>query len=97
MDVSMKALSDYKIRTKKVSINVDIQMLELIDDLQKILKSNRTIVFMSLLGLGVPGFIKSMRADWESARKTNPERKEKIDALLSELSKIEDKHVKKSY
>jgi hypothetical protein len=52
---------------------------------------------MSLIGLGIPSFIQSLRTNWEKARKIHPEKKEKIDALLNELSKLENKHVKRSY
>ena len=95
MDVSITPLNEVK--TKKVSFNIEVQVLELIDDLTKLLKSNRTMVLMGLIGLGIPSYMKSLKTSWNKIRKSNPEKKSKIDALLKELSKIETKHVKRSY
>jgi len=95
MDVSITPLEEVK--TKKVSFNIEVQMLELIDDLTKLLKSNRTIVFMGLIGLGIQNYMKSLKTNWEKLKKSKPEKKAKIDALLKGLSKIEEKHVKRSY
>jgi len=97
MDVLMNSLEDYKIKTKKVSFNVELQSLELADDLAKLLKTNRTFVLMTLIGLGIPSYIKSMRETWEKTKKSRPEKTKKINELLKELSEIEKKHIRRSY
>ena len=93
----MHSLEDYKIKTKKVSFNAEIQSLEVADDLAKILKTNRTFVLMTLIGLGIPIYIKSMKETWEKMKKSRPEKTKRINELLKGLSEIEKKHVKRSY
>jgi hypothetical protein len=95
MDVSITPLNEVK--TRKISFNIEAQALELTDDLTKLLKSNRTTVLMGLIGLGIPSYMKSLETSWKSLKKSNPEKKVKIDILLKGLSKIEEKHVKRSY
>jgi hypothetical protein len=95
MDITYTALEE--IKTKKISFNIEIQALELVDDLSKLLKSNRTTVLMGLIGLGIPNFMNSLKENWSKLKKSNPEKKTKIDSLLKKLSKVENKHVKRSY
>ena len=95
MDISTTPLDEVK--TKKVSFNVEVQSLELADDLAKLLKSDRTTVLMTLIGLGIPNLIDSLKMNWGKLKKSSPEKKARIDALLKGLSKIEEKHVKRSY
>jgi len=97
MDVLMNSLEDYKIKTKKVSFNVELQSLELADDLAKLLKTNRTFVLMTLIGLGIPSYMKILKEGWEKAKKLRPEKIQRINELLKGLSEIEKKHVKRSY
>ena len=91
----MTPLEDVK--TKKVSFNIEVQALELIDDLTKLLKSNRTVVLMGLIGLGIPSYTDNLKTKWDKLKKSNPEKKERIDELLKGLSKIEEKHITRSY
>ncbi len=95
MDISYTAIED--IKTKKISFNIEIQMLELVDDLAKLTKTNRTTVLTSLVGLGISSYVKSLRESWEKLKKSNPDKKAKIESLLKGLSKIENKHVKRHY
>lgn len=97
MDVLMNFLEDYKIKTKKVSFNAEVQSLELVDDLAKLSKTNRTVVLMVMLGLGIPSYIKHLRKNWTKLKKTRPEKLQRINELLKGLSKIESKHVKRRY
>ena len=95
MKISHTPLED--IKTKKVSFNIEIQALELVDDLAKLLKSNRTTVLMILIGSGISTYLVSLKKTWEKMKKSNPEKKIRIDELLKGLSKIEKKHIKRSY
>jgi len=95
MDISITPLEDVK--TKKVSFNAEVQSLELADDLVKLLKTNRTTVLMTLIGLGIPSYIKTLKEGWEKLKKSRPEKVQRINELLKGLSEIEKKHVKRSY
>jgi len=95
MDASITSLED--IKTKKVSFNIEVQSLELADDLVKLLKTNRTTVLMTLIGLGIPSYMRSLKEDWEKLKKSRPEKVQRINELLKGLSEIEKKHVKRSY
>ena len=86
MDISMTPLNEVK--TKKVSFNIEVQALELTDDLVKLLKSNRTMVLMGLIGLGIPTYMESLKTSWNSLKKTHPEKKSKIDVLLNHVEKF---------
>jgi len=97
MDVLMNSLEDYKIKTKKVSFNAEIQSIELADDLAKLLKIKRTTILMTLIGLGLSDYIKYLKENWEKLKKSRPEKVQKINKLLKELSEIEKKHIKRSY
>ena len=95
MDISLTPLED--VETKKVSFNIEVQALELIDDFAKLSKANRTTVLMALIGLGIPNYISYLKSTWEGLKKSKPEKKARIDELLKALSKIEVKHVRSRY
>jgi hypothetical protein len=95
MDISHTALED--IKTKKISFNIEIQALEMVDDLAKLLNSNRTTVLMGLIGLGIQSYMDSLKSNWEKLKKSNPDKKLRIDELLKGLSKIEEKNIKRNY
>ncbi len=95
MEISYKPLE--KVKTKKVSFNVEVQALELADDLAKLMNMSRTNVLMILVGLGTSPYMKALKDAWKGLKKSNPDKKAKIDLLLKKLSRIENKHVKRSY
>ncbi len=52
---------------------------------------------MTLIGLGIPSYMKILKEGWGKLKKSRPEKVSKINELLKGLSKIEEKHVKASY
>jgi len=90
---SYLALRD--IKTKKVSFNMEVQVLELADELAKIIKTDRTTILMTLVGLGISPYMKILKAEWEKIKKSRPEKKTKIDELLKGLAKTEEKYLKR--
>ena len=54
-----------KIKTKKISFNMEVQVLELADDLAKLIGTDRTSVLMSSIGLGIGDYIKLLKKEWE--------------------------------
>ncbi|MEJ2267814.1 MAG: hypothetical protein P8X70_01935, partial [Nanoarchaeota archaeon] len=48
-----------KLKTKKISMNIEEEKLQVVDDLAKLMKANRTIVLASIIEAGIPSFFNS--------------------------------------
>lgn len=90
----MKKLPPYpKGIRKKVSLNVNIGLLNLVKELTKLTKTNNTLVIESLLVKGVSPLIKQFRDSWTAILcYTKDESKKKhIKKLLKDLKTISEK------
>lgn len=90
MKIIKTALDD--IKTKKISFNIEVSMLELIDDLAKLMKTSKTNVIMGALGSGMDPYMNSLKTTWNAIAGANPEKRPKADKLLKGLEKIENKY-----
>ena len=79
--------------SKKISLNVNTGILDLVKDLAKLTKTNNTLVIESLLVAGVSPLFKQFKNSWVVMQnETKDERKRKhLKTLLSELNKISEK------
>ena len=79
---------------KKISLDINKEFLNIIDELVKLTHSNRTLVIESLIGQGIAPLFKYWEGEWR--RMLNSERyKEKkkgVQKILQDLKKIKSKY-----
>ena len=80
------------LKTKKISLNFDIDTLEFIDDLSKITNTTRTTTIMSILGSGMKSLINSLETNWLKIKKEKKHNSEKVDKLLKQLEDFKKKY-----
>jgi ERCC4-related helicase len=78
---------------KKISLDMNVEILDIIDDLSKLTKTNRTVIIGSLVGQGMTPFFRYLERNWnEKLKKEVSEEKKKLAKdLLFGLKKIETK------
>ena len=78
------------LKTKKISLNLDVDTLEFIDELSDITNTTRTTTIMSIIGSGMKSVISLSETTWKKAQKESP-KPEKIGKLLERLKKFKKK------
>lgn len=82
-----------KLKTKKISMNIEEEKLQVVDDLAKLMKANRTIVLASIIEAGIPSFFNLMETEWKKLSKdTKKEKKEIATELMKKLQLLKKKH-----
>lgn len=78
---------------KKISLNISVEVLNLVEELAKLTKTNNTLIIESLLVNGFPTLIKEFKTSWVTlaGNTKDKKRKEMINNLLEELKKITEK------
>lgn len=78
---------------KKISLNINLTLLNLIKELAKITKTNNTLVIESLLVKGVFPLTKQFRDSWTAILYDTKDgsKKKHLKQLLKELKTISDK------
>jgi len=78
---------------KKISLNMNIAILDLVRDLAKLTKTNNTLVIESLLVTGVSPLFKQFKNAWTimSIETKDKKKKQHIKDLLNELQEISNK------
>ena len=78
---------------KKISLNVNLALLNLIKDLAKLTKTNNTLVIEALLAKGVSPLFQQFKHSWTamSIETKDDDKKEHLKILLDELKKISEK------
>ena len=72
---------------KKISVNIDAKMLQMIDELAHILKADRTIMVTNLVAHGIYPMVKYLETTWNQLKKeSNPEQVKNVEKLLTEIS-----------
>jgi hypothetical protein len=79
-------------KKKKISFDINDRFLQIIDDLAKLTKNNRTLLINSLIGQGISPSLKMFEKTWKGYLDEGIWDKKVIGQLLSGLKKI-----KKSY
>ena len=78
------------LKTKKISIDLDIGTLEFIDEFSKITNTTRTTTIMSIIGHGMKNLVPSLETSVKEYKKNSP-KPEKADELLKKLEKFKNK------
>jgi len=78
---------------KKISLNMNIAILDLVRDLAKLTKTNNTLVIESLLVNGVSPLFKQFKNGWTmmSIETKDKKKKEHLKDLLNELQEISNR------
>ena len=79
-------------KVKKISLDMNEEILDIVDDLAKLTKTNRTVIIGSLVGQGFSPFFRSLENNWKNLLKDKSignEKEKKIKELLNNLKKIE--------
>ena len=78
---------------KKICLNINSTILDLVVDLAKLTKTNNTLVIESLLVNGVSPLLKQFKNSWEAiyASTNDKKKKENIKELLDKLKEISNK------
>ena len=79
---------------KKISLNVNVALLNLVKDLAKLTKTNNTLVIESLLVKGVSPLFQTFKDSWSLllVSTKDKDKKEHIQKLLNELENIRKKN-----
>jgi len=86
-------------KRKKISLNVSVEILGLVEELAKLTKTNNTLIIESLLINGFSPLIKQFKTSWItlSGNTKDKEKKETINRLLEELQRIIEKEEYKMF
>ena len=78
---------------KKISLNINVGILNLIKDLAKLTKTNNTLIIESLLVEGVLPLLKQFKTGWTimAIETKDNSKKERINKLLQDLQEISKK------
>ena len=79
-------------KMKKISLDLNEEVLELIDEIANLTETNRTAVIGALIGKGMTPFFRYLEITWEGILiNGNPDgrKKKKIKNLLQDLKKVE--------
>ncbi len=78
------------LKTKKISLNLDVDTLEFIDELSKLTNVTRTTTLVSIIGSGMKGIVVSLEKSFKEVQKQNP-KSEKLGKLIKNLEKFKQK------
>mgnify|MGYP001572981383 CR=1 FL=1 len=78
---------------KKISLNMNVVILDLVKELAKLTKTNNTLVIESLLVKGVPSLTKYFRDSWTAILydTRDESKKDNLKKLLKDLKTISEK------
>ncbi len=78
---------------KKISLNINTSILNLIEDIAKLTKTNNTLVIEALLVKGISPLFQQFNHSWTamSIETKDNKKKEQLKRLLDELKKISEK------
>jgi len=76
---------------KKISLDMDKEILQIVDELASLTKTSRTVIIGALIGKGMSPFFKYLESTWKGIliKRDSDEKKKKIKELLRDLKKIE--------
>lgn len=86
-------------KRRKISLNISVEILSLVEELAKLTKTNNTLIIESLLVSGFSPLIKQFKTSWITllGNTNDKEKKETINKLLEELKIISEKEEYRSF
>ncbi len=88
-DISKQTLR----KSKKISLNMNQEFIDLADNLRKLTNQNRTSIFLAWIGKGIDPLFNDMENTWRGVLTAgnlnlSKEKKKEIEKLLKKLKKI---------
>jgi len=80
------------LKTKKISLNFDVDTLEFIDELSKITNTTRTTAIMSIIGSGMKSLLVSLETTWKKIKSQKTHGPKKIDKLIKQVRDLRKKY-----
>ena len=80
------------LKTKKISLNLDLDTLGFIDELSGITNTTRTTTIMSILGSGMSSLLVSLETTWNKLKNQKTYDSKKIDNLLKQVDELKRKY-----
>ena len=77
---------------KKISLDVNEEILEIIDELVKLTKTSRTVVMGAIIGKGMSPYFRYLESTWKgflNEGKFDEKKKKKIKETLQSLKNLE--------
>ena len=88
-DVARIAFGNKK--TKKISINLDEETIDFIDEIAKSTRTTRTFVMLGALTTGIEPFLKNLETSWYailSSGNLNEEKKKKVKEIIAVANRL---------
>lgn len=79
-----------KMKSKKISLNIEEKTLDLVDDLAKITEANRTVILLTLIGQGISPLVQFLEKEWnryEKEKKADPKKIKEMKTKLASFKK----------
>ncbi len=80
------------LKTKKISLNFDVDTIEFIDELSKITNTTRTTTIMSIIGSGMKSLLVYLETSWKKMKSEKTHDSKKIDKLLKQVGELKKKY-----
>lgn len=77
---------------KKISLDVNEEILQIIDELAKLTKTSRTVVIGAIIGKGMSPYFRHLESAWKeflNEKNLDEKKKKKVKEALQNLKKIE--------
>ena len=80
------------LKTKKISLNFDVDTIEFIDKLSSILNTTRTTTIMSIIGSGMTSLLVSLETNFEKIKKQKTHNPKKVGRMLKQIGELKKKY-----
>ncbi len=90
IDLAEESLKNLK--TKKISLNLDEDSIEFIDELSNITNLTRTTVIMSMIGSGMKSLLVDLENTWKKMKREKKGNPQKIDNFLKQTKELKKKY-----
>ena len=81
------------LKTKKISLNLDVDTLEFFDEFSRILNTTRTTAIISIIGFGMKASLGSLISSFDNIKKTKKHSEAKVEDSIRKLKALRKKWV----
>jgi len=92
MKINLAEESLKELKTKKISLNFDVDTLKFVDEFSEIINATRTTLIMSLIGSGMKSFSDSVIDSFENIKKTGKHNQERVEDSIKKIKALKKKY-----